>query len=73
LSFELGMRKPDPDFFRLIIKENDLNPAETVFIDDSEQNLPPAKNMGIQTIFLNKNIDIKDLFENGFLLPQKEI
>lgn len=67
LSFELGMRKPDPDFFRLIIKENDLNPAETVFIDDSKQNLPPAQNLGIQTIFLNNGMDVCDLFENGFL------
>lgn len=73
LSFELGMRKPDPDFFKLIIKENDLCPSETVFIDDSEQNLPPAQKMGIQTIFLNKAKDITDLFENGLLLPQIEI
>ncbi len=71
LSFELGMRKPDPNFFRLIINENDLNPSETVFIDDSEQNLHPAQNMGIQTIFLKKSTDITDLFKNGFLIPQK--
>lgn len=67
LSFELKMRKPDPDFFSLILNENNLNPKETVFIDDSEQNLPPAQTLGINTIFLKKGIDVSDLFENNFL------
>lgn len=67
LSFELGMRKPDEKFFKLILEENNLNPAETLFIDDSQQNLPPARSLGIHTQFLKKDTDISDLFENGWL------
>ncbi|HOH84195.1 MAG TPA: HAD family phosphatase [Bacteroidales bacterium] len=67
LSFELGMRKPDTAFFKLILDENHLDPATTLFIDDSEQNLPPAQNLGIQTIFLKKGRDVSDLFADGFL------
>lgn len=73
LSFELKMRKPDPEFFKLILKDNDLNPNETVFIDDSEQNLPPAKSLGIHTILLNNGMDVSDLFENNFLGLKKNL
>lgn len=67
LSFELGMRKPDKKFFNLILEENHLKPEETLFIDDSEQNLPPAQSLNLQTIFLNSGMDVTDLFENGLL------
>lgn len=67
LSFELGMRKPEKDFFRLILQDNNLNPSETLFIDDSEQNLPPAQELGINTIFLKTGQDVTSLFEDGFL------
>ncbi|HNW91230.1 MAG TPA: HAD family phosphatase [Bacteroidales bacterium] len=67
LSFELGMRKPDKKFFNLILEENHLKPEETLFIDDSEQNLPPAQSLNLQTIFLNSGMDVTDLFENELL------
>jgi len=71
LSFELGMRKPDKNFFKLILEENNLNAMETLFIDDSEQNLPPAKSFGINTLFLKNAMDVTELFENGFLKTEK--
>lgn len=64
LSFELGLRKPDPEIFRLVLNENALNPEETVFIDDSEQNLPPARSLGMKTIFLKQGLDVTELFDN---------
>ena len=71
LSFELGMRKPDEKIFRLILEENNLNASETLFIDDSEQNLPPAESFGINTLFLKKGMDVTELFENGLLKTGK--
>jgi len=71
LSFELGMRKPDKKIFKLILEENNLNATETLFIDDSEQNLPPAKSFGINTLFLKSGMDVTELFENGFLKAEK--
>jgi len=67
LSFKLGMRKPDTAFFKLILNENHLDPATTLFIDDSEQNLPPAQSLDIHTYFLEKGTDVCTLFENAFL------
>jgi glucose-1-phosphatase len=68
LSFEVKMRKPDKAIFNMVLKENDLVPSETLFIDDSLQNLPPAAASGMKTFFLKKGIDIKQLFDDrGFL------
>ena len=66
-SFECHMRKPDPAFFKMVMKENGLIPEETLFVDDSEQNIPPAQSLGIITVFLKKGTDVCDLFENGIL------
>jgi putative hydrolase of the HAD superfamily len=68
LSYEVKMRKPETDFFKLVLKENGLIPDETLFIDDSEQNLPPAVSLGMKTFYLKKGIDFKQLFDDeGFL------
>jgi len=45
-------RKPDTAFFQQILDENNLNPAETLFIDDSPQHLEGAKKLGIHTYLM---------------------
>jgi len=51
-SHSSGMRKPDSAFFELVIKENNLNPERTLFIDDFEENIAAAKLLGIKTLHL---------------------
>ncbi len=60
-SCEIGLRKPDADIFELVLKENNLNAAETLFIDDSAQNIETAKVLGMQTILLEPGKCIEDL------------
>ena len=64
LSFEVGLRKPDPDFYKMVLQENNLDPSETLFIDDSIQNLEPAKKLGIHTFFLEPPKDIISFFDS---------
>ena len=65
LSHRVGMRKPTKDIFQRILDENSLKPEETLFIDDSPQHIATAKELGIQTIFLEKGMTIeKDVFRN---------
>lgn len=52
LSYEMGMRKPDAEIFEKVLKENNLDPSETLFIDDSPQHIEGAKKLGIQTYWL---------------------
>ncbi|KAF7441012.1 hypothetical protein PC9H_001361 [Pleurotus ostreatus] len=45
-----GMRKPDPDFYLLACKRNNIKPEEAVFLDDIGMNLKAAQKLGMRTI-----------------------
>ncbi len=60
-SHEIGMRKPDKEIYEFVLKENNLKAPETLFIDDSEQNIFGAKKAGLKTYFLKKGEEITEL------------
>lgn len=63
-SHRLGLRKPDIRSFEFILHRHQLNPSQTLFIDDSEQHINAADSLGIKTIFLDKGMTIeKDIFK----------
>lgn len=49
-SSELGMRKPDPEFYLLACHRNGIRPGEAVFLDDIGMNLKAARVLGMETI-----------------------
>jgi putative hydrolase of the HAD superfamily len=49
-SSKVGVRKPDPRFYRMACDELGIEPAEAVFLDDLGINLKPAREMGMTTI-----------------------
>ena len=49
LSYEMGMRKPDAEIFEFVLTENRLNAEETLFVDDTKENVDAAALLGIQT------------------------
>ena len=61
-SFDLQMRKPVKEIYEFVLKDANLKPEETLFIDDSIQNIKPAEELGIQCIFLKNGMDILNLF-----------
>jgi FMN phosphatase YigB (HAD superfamily) len=52
-SHLMKLRKPNLNIFEQVLKENQLNPAETLFIDDSPQHIEGAKKAGLQTLFMD--------------------
>ncbi len=66
-SFQLGMRKPDVDIFEFAVSDSNLNPEETLFIDDLKVNIESAKKTGLQTLWLDisKGDDITNVLD-GF-------
>ena len=46
-SFELGVAKPDPTIFKLVLDDLDLAPEEVVFLDDHQINVDAAESVGI--------------------------
>ena len=67
-SYKMGKRKPDLAPFSEIIFNEGLVPEETMFVDDSIQNILAAKQLGLKTIHLKNGLDITDLFKDDFLL-----
>lgn len=49
LSYELGMRKPHVATFQEVIRRTGINPATTLFIDDTLQHIEGAKQAGLLT------------------------
>lgn len=48
-SYEMGMRKPDEEIFQAVIDRENLNPKESIFIDDTEQHILGAQKTGLNT------------------------
>ncbi len=57
----MRLRKPNVNIFEQVIKENNLNPEETLFIDDSPQHIAGAKKAGLHTLLMDRHP--KDLHE----------
>ena len=55
------MRKPDIASFQKIIEEQKLNPAETLFIDDTLVNVEAAAKAGLQIVHLAPPMTVFDL------------
>ncbi|MHA4896153.1 HAD family hydrolase [Pedobacter sp. PWIIR3] len=68
-SQQMLMRKPNVEIFQKVIDENNLNPEETLFIDDSPQHLVGAAKVGLHTLLMDRNPkELRNvLVENGLL------
>lgn len=63
-SYEMGMRKPDPEIYTTLINKYDLSPKRTLFIDDKKENTEAASKLGIQIWNLQVGLeDVVELFE----------
>lgn len=51
-SCRMGMRKPDKEIFERVLHENQLDPAATLFIDDSPQHVAGALQAGLHADLL---------------------
>ena len=49
-SYHVGTKKPDKRFFLTALEKSDSRSEETLFIDDSEENIKAAQELGIQCI-----------------------
>jgi putative hydrolase of the HAD superfamily len=56
------MRKPDLEIYEFVIEQNNLDPVETIMIDDRSDNLEGAKRAGLQTLHVSESYTILDHF-----------
>lgn len=50
VSAAVGAMKPDPEIFRIALARNDLKAGETIFVDDSPENVEGARAAGLDAI-----------------------
>lgn len=53
-SFQVGKRKPNREALELVVKENQLTPSETLFVDDSLDNVIAARDLGLHALHINR-------------------
>ena len=54
-SAKIGLRKPDPRIYRLMVETLKVDPKACVYLDDLGVNLKPAREMGMTTIKVASN------------------
>ena len=57
---QLGIRKPNEEVFHFVLKDSKLNNNETIFVDDSLENITSAQQTGLKTFHV-KNYNLLGL------------
>ncbi len=60
VSGDLGMVKPDPEIYGVLVKRTGLNPATSVFIDDSASNVRAAEALGFKGMLFEDAGGLRD-------------
>ncbi|HVT85447.1 MAG TPA: HAD family phosphatase [Chitinophagaceae bacterium] len=60
VSGEEKMRKPSAEFYRIVLDRYHLDPASTIFIDDSLRNIKGAEVVGIRGIHFHNAQQLKE-------------
>lgn len=63
-SYELNMTKPDPEIFEYMLQDGNMNPDETLFIDDEKKNIEVATVLGIHTYQPQNDEDWRSVLDN---------
>jgi len=67
-SFKIGMRKPDTEIFLFVMSDIGINPAETIFIDDTPQNIEGSVQAGLPAMHLTHGAPLSGLFGDNMKL-----
>ncbi len=62
LSFQMGLLKPDPQFFLHILNKLGAEPADCVFVDDTKENVESARSVGITSLQFTSNQNLQTSF-----------
>lgn len=56
ISAEINKIKPNPNFYQYILDKYNIEPSELLFLDDNIDNVEGAKNLGIKTIKVDREM-----------------
>jgi FMN phosphatase YigB (HAD superfamily) len=67
-SYLLGARKPSPDYFGRALARAALRPDEILFVDDREENILAARELGIPSVVFTGAADLRTVLAAGGIL-----
>ena len=73
VSGEVGLIKPDPRIFELLIQQFAIDPRRTVYIDDVEANVVAARPFGIHAIHFTTAASLRAELVALGLLPSRPV
>jgi putative hydrolase of the HAD superfamily len=59
-SCDVGLRKPDPRIYRLVLEKLKSRPEECLFVDDKRRNTNGAEEIGMKTITLENKVGLRN-------------
>ncbi|MEI7504349.1 MAG: HAD family phosphatase [Paludibacter sp.] len=63
LSYEMKMVKPDAEIFQALLKSEDVEASQCLFLDDGPKNIEQANKLGFQTYLVSANQDLSFLLD----------
>ena len=60
VSYECHMTKPNPDIYRSLCEKYNINPEESIFLDDRQANLDAAATLGFNTLHVTDPFAARD-------------
>lgn len=60
-SHHMGDRKPNASIYQRVLDEQALDPAHTLFVEDTAHNVEGAKAVGLQTLHITDGLRIEDV------------
>lgn len=70
VSYKEKLMKPEKEIYDKLIKTYGINPHESIFIDDTRENIEGAMKLGFQTIFFTASLDLREKL-NGYKLKER--
>jgi len=69
LSYKVGLRKPEKNIYTLVLEKLKVKAQSCIFIDDIEDNLVPARELGMKTVLAKNHRqvihDVQSLIEQS--------
>lgn len=62
-SHVMGMRKPDLEIYQEVLRDSNLNARETLFVDDFEENVQAARELGMKAYQVKTDQGLLELFK----------
>jgi putative hydrolase of the HAD superfamily len=68
ISFEVGLLKPESEFYEYALREMHLDPGDVLFLDDNEKNVKAAFNLGIRAFQVQGLDEVKRVLTDEKIL-----